>query len=103
MENVTTTIKREWLREIIAGRKTVENREIKPYWTKRLEGRECPFLLRLINGMAKVRPEVTVRIDRVEKNTASNRYELHIGEVVNFENWDKQREIPKPATEFIDL
>ena len=33
MDKITTTIKREWLREIAAGRKRVEYREIKPYWT----------------------------------------------------------------------
>lgn len=30
MKTITTTIKREWLREIAAGRKRVEYREIKP-------------------------------------------------------------------------
>ena len=35
MDTITTTIKREWLREIVAGRKRVEYREIKPYWERR--------------------------------------------------------------------
>lgn len=51
MDKITTTIKREWLREIAAGRKGVEYREIKPYWTRRLSRVQIPLLLRLINGM----------------------------------------------------
>ena len=52
MEKLTTTIQRQWLREIVAGRKTVEYREIKPYWTQRFERVGRPFLLRMIDGMA---------------------------------------------------
>jgi len=47
MDKITTTIKREWLREIAAGRKRVEYREIKPYWTRRFSRVNTPFLLRL--------------------------------------------------------
>jgi hypothetical protein len=95
MDKLTTTIKRPWLREIVAGRKTIEYREIKPYWTKRLKGRQCPFLLRLINGMSKDAPEVTVRIDRVRTNNKTAIYELHIGAVVDVQHWDKRREMPR--------
>jgi hypothetical protein len=94
MEQLTTTIQREWLREIIARRKTVEYREIKPYWTERLEKVQRPFLLRLINGMTARAPEVTVQIDRVRKNVASGNYELHIGRVVEVRNWNKRGESP---------
>jgi hypothetical protein len=38
MDKLTTTIKRQWLQEIAAGRKKIEYRAIKPYWTKRLTG-----------------------------------------------------------------
>jgi hypothetical protein len=41
------------LREIIAKRKKVEYREIKPYWQERFAAVKAPFLLRLINGMQK--------------------------------------------------
>ena len=46
MDKLTTTIKREWLREIIAGRKRVEYRQLKPYWTKELATVKVPFSLR---------------------------------------------------------
>ena len=45
MGKITTTIEREWLREIAAGRKLVEYRKIKPYWTKRLAQVKAPFVL----------------------------------------------------------
>jgi hypothetical protein len=92
MDKLTTTIQRRWLSEIVARRKTVEYREIKPYWTKRLESVGRPFLLRLINGMTANAPEVTVQIDRVRKNYASGNYELHIAMVVEVRNWDARRE-----------
>lgn len=95
MDKLTTTIKRQWLREIAAGRKPIEYRKIKPYWAKRLEDRQCPFLLRLINGMSKGAPEVTVRIDRIDANVKTGEYELHIGAVVDVQHWDKRRETPR--------
>jgi hypothetical protein len=94
MDKITTTIQRQWLREIVAGRKTVEYREIKPYWTKRLERVGRPFLMRLINGMTVRAPEVTVVIDRVRKNTSSGNYELHIGRIVEVKHWDRRSEAP---------
>src|SRR5688572_14802588 len=94
MEKLTTTIKREWLREIVAGRKTVEYREIKPYWTTRLRSVRRPFLLRLINGMTANAPEVTVQIDRVRKNVVSGTYDLHIGRVVEVRNWNEKSDSP---------
>ena len=39
------------MREMSAGRKRIEYREIRPYWSRRLAGLETPLLLRLINGM----------------------------------------------------
>ena len=92
MKRITTTIKREWLSKIIRGVKTIEYREVKPYWTKRLEGIECPFELRLINGMSKSAPEAILRIDKVtiggEKPTDLD-YELHIGVVLKVKNCAK--------------
>jgi hypothetical protein len=94
MDKITTTIKREWLREIAAGRKRIEYREIKPYWTRRLGEAEAPFLLRLINGMQSKAPEVTVLVKRLRKNTRSGHFELHIGRVVEIRHWDRTRGQP---------
>jgi hypothetical protein len=42
-KRITTTIKREWLAEIVAGTKKIEYREIKPYWTNRLKRDQDAF------------------------------------------------------------
>jgi hypothetical protein len=94
MNKLTTTIKREWLREIVAGRKRVEYREIKPYWTERLAKVKPPFVLRLINGMAERAPEVTVVVTGVRKNTRSGVYELRLGHIVKVRNWNRRTERP---------
>jgi hypothetical protein len=94
MNKLTTTIERQWLSDIVAGRKKVEYREIKKYWTDRLSKVTTPFLSRLINGMTKRAPEVTVRIDRMRKNTRTRNYELHIGRVVEVRHWDRRQERP---------
>ena len=33
---ITTTIRRQWLAQIVAGTKKIEYRQIKPYWTNHL-------------------------------------------------------------------
>lgn len=95
MDKITTTIKRPFLAEIIAGEKRVEYREMKPYWKKRLDGVSLPFELRLINGMQEHAPEVTVIVGRVSRNQRTREYELHIRSVVKHSNWDKRRRVPK--------
>ena len=96
MDTITTQLKREYFEQIVDGTKRVEYREIKPYWTRRLDGIQCPFLLRLINGMVGNAPEVTVRIDRIQENRRTGNYELHIGRVVEIRHWDKRRASPAP-------
>lgn len=94
-DRITTTIKREWLAEIIAGTKKIEHRAIKPYWTKRFKSVTIPFELRLINGMNPPVPEVTVLIHRITTNRRTREYELHIKKVLGFRHWDKGRQAPK--------
>ena len=86
MKTLTTTIKRQYLREIVAGTKKIEYREIKPYWEKRLANYEAPFLLRLINGMSKDAPEATVEVVKVKKNRLLGHYELYLGRIVEVKN-----------------
>lgn len=95
MDKITTTIRREFLKEIVAGEKPIEYRDIKSYWRKRFEKVSVPFKLRLINGMSPTAPEVTVRIDRIVRNTKTQKYELHIGRIIQVKNWDRRRKQPK--------
>jgi hypothetical protein len=94
MERITTTIKREWLGEIVARTKKIEYRAIKPYWTKRLNGIVTPFELRLINGMHRPIPEVTVLVQKVKINRRLGSYELHIKRVLRFKHWNKEQRRP---------
>lgn len=94
MNNITTTIRREPLREIVAGRKSIEYRDIKPYWEGRLAAVTIPFQLRLINGMSKSSPEVTVAISKVVRNTRKGTFDLHIQKVLKVKHWDRRREQP---------
>jgi hypothetical protein len=94
MDRLTTTIKRQFLAEIVAGTKTTEYRDIKPYWTNRLGNVRVPFELRLINGMRADAPEVTVVIDRVRKNTRSGSYGLHIADVLSVKHWNRRTRRP---------
>ena len=94
-ERITTTIKREWLARIIARTKTIEYREIRPYWTKRLKRVTLPFELRLLNGMTPPVPEVTVLIGKVTTDRAQGLYRLHIKRVLGFRHWDTRRQVPK--------
>jgi hypothetical protein len=95
MNRITTTIKREWLAEIIAKEKWVEYREMKPYWQRRLSDVTTPFELRLINGMHKRAPEVTVLIHRVRRNSRTGAFALHIKRILGFKNWDARRRRPR--------
>jgi hypothetical protein len=56
LDVITTTIKRKWLAEIVAGVKRIEYRDIKPYWTNRLSKVRTPFRLVLRNGMSPRSP-----------------------------------------------
>lgn len=113
METLTTTIKRRWLKEIVAGTKKIEYREIKPYWIKRLivgesafaqAFKRCPFKLRLINGMSKDAPEVTVLIKKIDFGyqpweldptlSEDRLFRLHIAKVLSYKNWNRKRGIP---------
>ncbi len=93
MQRLTTTIKREFLDQIIAGEKTSEFRENKDYWEKRLSKLTVPFELNLRNGYAARVAEVTVLINKVKKYTRSTKfydnghYELLIAKIIKVTNW----------------
>ena len=88
MDRITTTIKREFLADIVAGTKTTEFREVKPYWNNKFRKVRVPFELRLINGMSKKAPEVTVLIDLIEYSYGEPaEWALHIQKVLKVRNW----------------
>jgi hypothetical protein len=98
MQTITTTIKRQWLSEIIAGTKKIEYREAKPYWRNKLSAVDCPFELRMINGMRPYAPEVTVKIIKITESKKYCEFRLHIGKVLGWKNWDSKRMLPKKGS-----
>lgn len=64
---LTFNLKKQWYEKIRSGEKQIEYREVKPYWTKRLElyGREPDYLIcKLTLGYAK--NHMTARITKIE-------------------------------------
>lgn len=92
LKTLTTTIEGQFLRAIVDGNKSIECRDIKPYWDKTLAKFETPFLLRLINGMKADAPEVTIEVvkvrkdKRISKNRPVGVYCLYLGEIKNRKN-----------------
>ena len=60
MSNVLfMTLMRKWFYEILEGRKKIEYRLVKPYWTKRIVGREYDKIL-FKNGYGSKAPMMLV-------------------------------------------
>lgn len=93
------TLKRKWF-DLIADRvKTIEFRDIKPYWVKRLEDKvfdEVHFR----NGYSKDSPFMRVEFISIERvspprawfsNYDSNgQYAIYLGEILEIRNWETQ-------------
>ena len=84
MQKIITTIRRRELILIAKGRQKYESRNIKPYWTKRLESIKPPFILVLINGRSWQAPRISCEIRKV--TIYDGLYRMHIKNVFNIEN-----------------
>ena len=86
---MVANIQREYFVKILSGEKKIEYRESTEYWQKRImnAGRP-PFYFRIINGMSKTAPELTIVVERVIKDIWNGNYELHLGKVIDVKNWD---------------
>src|SRR5215213_6488394 len=40
---LSLNLRRQWFDEIAIGKKKIEYREVKPFWKKRIEGRDCEY------------------------------------------------------------
>jgi tetratricopeptide (TPR) repeat protein len=96
--HITANIKRQFFAEIAAGQKKIEYRDASDTWVKKIiKAGAPPFHLRLINGMTKQAPELTVVVEKVLRNVwagVNGEYELHLGEVIDLQNWDREIEAP---------
>lgn len=80
------TLLRKWFIEILKGKKKVEYREIKPYWTKRLfeDGKPKKYdYIIFKNGYNKNCPEMKVEFLDVRKK---EQYEILLGKILETHN-----------------
>jgi hypothetical protein len=97
MKTLVMNIERKYFAEILAvpPRKTIEYREWKQYWVSRLAKVEpAPFNLRLMNGMHPPVPEATVRVEKITFNKKTQQIQLHLSEVLEVKNWNREAEHP---------
>ena len=94
MKILYMTLKKEWFEKIKAGEKTIEFREIKPYWTKRLQHEDGSFRkfdqICFINGYSKASPRFCIEHKKTDfyydKNDLSidkPLYAIYLGEIIN--------------------
>ncbi len=63
---VRMTIKKKWFDKIKSGEKTIEYREVKPYWNVRLNKDEPITSILFRNGYSKDSPEMVKGVDKIE-------------------------------------
>ena len=84
------TLHRKWFKQILTGTKTIEYREIKLYWTKRLfdaEGNPLKYdSIIFKNGYNKDCPRMKVEFLGVRKN---KQYEILLGKILEKHNIEK--------------
>ena len=78
------TLLRKWFEKIASGEKTKEFREIKPYWTKRLENREYDEIW-FKNGYNKNSPFMKVEWKGLKKE--NGKYVILLGKVLEIKNY----------------
>ena len=77
------TLLRKWFDLIASGKKTKEYREIKPYWNKRLSGKEFDEI-HFKNGYSKNAPFMRVEWKGLTKE--SGEYVIILGKVLEIKN-----------------
>lgn len=82
------TLKKEWFDEIASGRKTVEYRSIKPYWTTRLHGKNYNEI-HFKNGYGSHVP--FMKIEWKGMTTAvwkgEKKYAIKLGKILEIKNY----------------
>ena len=81
------TLMKKWFIDILEGKKKIEYREIKPYWTKRLfTANGTPIIYDHIsfrNGYAKDAPTMNVEFLGVKEK---EKYEIILGNILETNN-----------------
>jgi hypothetical protein len=85
MKILHLTLKREWFIKIKSGEKRTEFREIKPYWTRRLEGRQYDAIS-FRNGYATDAPKMLVEflgLDLALSESGNVCYAIALGKILS--------------------
>ena len=74
---------RKYFDQILKKEKTIEYRNITPYWSKRLEGRDYD-VIKFRNGYAKDAPTMLVEFKGIGKVTfqTTSTYAIDLGEII---------------------
>ena len=82
------TLHKEWFDKIAKREKPFEYREVKPYWTKRIYGREYDEI-HFTNGYGPKRPFMRVKYHGFNFSIFQRKmvYALPVGEILEIRNW----------------
>ena len=95
MKILHMTLKKKWFDLIRSGKKTIEYREIKPYWRARLIGKDFDAI-EFRNGYGKNKPSFIIELKKIGVETlffsianfdkGQRVYALHLGKVISSQN-----------------
>jgi len=93
------TLHKKWFDQILSGEKTIEYREVKPYYTKRFcpERGVClrkkwfdPSKVKIIfkNGYSKTSPQLIARVKKIEivEKSGKQYFAIHLFDVKTYAN-----------------
>jgi hypothetical protein len=94
MKILHLTLYKKWFNEIASGVKKEEYRDVKPYWTKRIVGRDYDEI-HFRNGYAKDAPLIKVEYNgwRITHFNGKQVYGLALGKVLEITNQLKLSEV----------
>tara|TARA_R110001592_G_scaffold138333_4_gene357245 strand:- start:3497 stop:3766 length:270 start_codon:yes stop_codon:yes gene_type:complete len=87
MKTLHLNLYRKYFDAILKGEKTIEYREVTPYWSKRLEGRHYD-VIQFRNGYAKVAPIMIVEFRGMGIVTfqTTSTYAIQLGKILESKN-----------------
>lgn len=90
MKILHMTLHRKWFDQIASGEKRVEYREVKPYWTKRIAGREYGEI-HFRNGYGPDRPFMRVEYKGYKTIELEGKphYALQLGVILEVRHYNK--------------
>ena len=85
MKTLHLNLYRKYFDAILKGDKTIEYRDITPYWSKRLEGRHYD-VIQFRNGYAKIAPVMIVEYKGLVTDDLYGRYAIQLGKILESNN-----------------